>query len=153
MPKRLQTTSKKLLLWLIPLVSLGLSGFHLLRKVRKPNKFDLLDNTKFSSLKPFVIAQSKVESANYTSDLFKRANNAFGMKNANFRSQLGKSVPGTDYRYYNSLEDSIKDFVLYLDYVNFPIVSDVNSYVRNLKERNYFESDQTDYINALKSWL
>jgi hypothetical protein len=75
------------------------------------------------------------------------------MKNAFKRTQLGFPVLDTDFRGYDSLNESIQDFVLWLKFTNFPIVSDVNTYVRRLKERSYFEEDQTDYINALNSWL
>lgn len=75
------------------------------------------------------------------------------MKNAFKRDQLGYPVTGTSYRYYSSLKESIEDFILWLKYTNFPTVTDVNTYVRELKKRNYFESSQTDYIKALNSWL
>lgn len=149
-----QRTYKKLLPWLVVPLAIGLFGFR--RKyltTTKANSFDFLNNTEYAPLQKFIIAQSKVESANYSSDLFKRSNNAFGMKNATQRGQLGYSVAGTDYRYYNSLSESINDFVLWLNYTNFPIVTDVNSYARALKDRGYFESSQADYIKALNSWL
>ena len=159
MLKRSSTTRRKLSLLLVPLLSLGLIGAVLRRKKSSPNKlaavkaFDVLDRTPYNLMKPLIIAQSKVESANYTSDLFLRSNNAFGMKNAVARTQLGKPEPGTDYRKYSSLDESINDFVLYLNAVNFPTVFDVNTYVRELKKRNYFESSQSDYINAMNSWI
>ena len=151
----LQRTFKKSLPWLVLLLSSGLFGFRLLRKktTLKANSFDLINGSKYFVLKPFIIAQSKVESANYSSNLFERSNNAFGMKNANQRSQLGYAVAGDSYRHYDSLEQSIQDFILWLDYTKFPLVNDVNSYARALKDRNYFESSQSDYINALNSWI
>jgi len=104
-------------------------------------------------MRPLIVAQSKVESGNYSSDLFLRANNAFGMKNASRREQLGEKETGTDYRKYSSLSESIQDFILYLNAVKFPTVFDVNSYVRELKKRGYFESSQSDYIKAMNSWM
>jgi len=104
-------------------------------------------------MKSLIVAQSKVESANYSSDLFLRSNNAFGMKNASRREQLGEPESGTDYRKYKNLSESIQDFVLYLKAVNFPTVFDVNTYVRELKKRGYFESSQSDYIKAMESWM
>jgi len=76
------------------------------------------------------------------------------MKNAIVRPQLGKEVPGDPYRHYSSLQQSIEDFLLWLDYNNFPtIVPDAFTYARRLKEKNYFESSQSDYAKALNSWL
>lgn len=101
----------------------------------------------------FIFAQSQVESANFTSNLFKSQNNAFGMKNAKIRFTTGFPVEGTDFAGYTDLNSSIEDFTIWLDYTSFPIVGDVNTYVRRLKERGYFEEDQRDYINAMNSWL
>lgn len=102
---------------------------------------------------PFIFAQSQLESANFTSNLFRSQNNAFGMKNAFQRNQLGEPKAGTEFRAYSSLDESIKDFILWLDFTSFPVVSDVNTYVRRLKERSYFEEPQSEYITALKTWL
>ena len=151
MPKRSSTMDRRLLTWLVPLLTIGLSGYTLLRRSRtsKTTAFDLVNRTKYKQLKPLIIAQSKLESANYTSDLFQRSNNAFGMKNATIRKQLGFSVPGDPYRHYSSL-----GFLLWLDYNNFPtIVPDAFTYARRLKELNYYESPQVDYARALNSWL
>lgn len=141
--------------WFLVLSTIGLSGFLLLRKrSTRANSFDILDQSRYKDLKKYIIAQSKVESANYTSDLFKRSNNAFGMKNATSRYQLGFQVPSDQYRHYNSLLDSIQDFEFYLDYVGFPSsVPGIEAYAGNLKRLNYFESDLEDYTRALKSWL
>jgi hypothetical protein len=155
MQKPLFRTRQKSLIYLLPLLTIGLSGFLLLRKKKSTNSlFDYLDKTKFSSLKKYIIAQSKVESANYNSALFLRSNNPFGMKNASKRNQLGFAVSGDPYRHYNSVLEAIQDFTLYLDYVGFPLsVNSPEQYAGNLKRRGYFESDVNDYSNALKSWL
>lgn len=148
---------QKRLTWLLPLLTLGLSGAILLR--RRPGSsrtaaFNLIDQTKWKPIKKYIIAQSKVESANYTSDLFNRSNNAFGMKNAKSRDQLGFSVPGDQYRNYSSLNESVEDFIYYLNYVKFPsMVYSPEEYARKLKDLGYYESNQVDYANALKSWL
>lgn len=109
--------------------------------------------TKYKNLQKLIIAQSKVESANYTSDLYKRSNNAFGMKNAYLRPQIGFKVFNDPYRHYDSLDESIKDFLLYLNYFNFPTSLTASEYVSTLKDFGYFESSESDYLKALKSWL
>lgn len=160
MQKQSLITSRNALIWLVPLSIIGLSGYRLLRSKATnksriyPNEFDVLDTTEFAPIKDLVIAQSKVESANYTSALYKRAFNAFGMKNATKRKQLGYHVTGDPYRHYVNLDQSIRDFLLYLDYVNFPSnVSGPLEYAKELKRRGYFESDLSDYVKAIQSWL
>jgi hypothetical protein len=55
---------------------------------------------------------------------------------------------------YLSPTDSAKDFILYLTYVNFPVmVGSAESYVHELKRRNYFEISESEYLTRLKSWL
>lgn len=76
------------------------------------------------------------------------------MKNAGRREQLGRAVRGTDFRYYDSLEESVKDFVLYLDYTNFPsYVPGPVEFVQELKDREYFEESFEYYFNLFKSVL
>ncbi len=112
-----------------------------------------LRGSSYFPMKRFIIAQSKVETANYTSPLYKRNSNLFGMKNAIFRRQLGDRVEGDDYRKYADGEESVFDLILYFDYTVFPIVLDSTSYVMELKRRGYFTSDENDYLKALNSWL
>lgn len=154
--KRLLIMRQNALTWLLPPLILGLSGFILLkkRKLKIDSDFSYIENTEYSGLKNLIIAQSKVESAGYTSALFLRSNNAFGMKNASIRDQLGYMVIGDPYRHYSSLSESIKDFVLWLRFVGFPAKNQtVEEYAGNLKRLNYYESPKGDYIKALKSWL
>lgn len=154
--KRSLITHQNALIWLLPLSIIGLGGFFLLKKRNRliETDFDYIDNTEYSGLKNLIIAQSKVESAGYTSALFLRSNNAFGMKNANVRNQLGWLVVGDPYRHYESLSESIKDFVLWLRFVGFPSSrQSVEQYAGNLKRLGYYEASQIDYVKALKSWL
>ena len=146
---------RKLSISLQALSIIGLLGSVLyLVKKNRANPFNIFDSTKFAGLKKFIIAQSKVESGNYTSPLFLRSNNAFGMKNAEFRQQLGYRVPGDQYRHYNSLLESIQDFELYLNSVNFPPgINSPEAYAGQLKRLGYFEAPLNDYTQALKSWI
>jgi uncharacterized FlgJ-related protein len=146
---------QKSLIYLLPLLTIGLSGWVLFRRKKSlSNSFDYLNKSRYSGLKKYIIAQSKLESANYKSALFLRSNNPFGMKNASKRVQLGYPVPGDPYRHYNNLLEAIQDFELYLDYVRFPeVVNSPEMYAGNLKRLNYFESDLKDYVTGLKSWL
>jgi hypothetical protein len=77
----------------------------------------------------------------------------FGMKNAIKRQQLGSPGAGS-FRYYASPEDSVKDYLIYLDFVGFPDqVDSPEMFVNELKKRNYFEESESFYLQGLKSWL
>ncbi len=116
--------------------------------------FHLTKLGDYEALRPYVIAQSKHETNNYRSNVFDKYNNLFGMKNASFRMQYGKNVDSTDYRVYVSSAQSIKDLLLYFDYVGFPkSVQSVDQYVQELKHRDYFEDDFFNYRNGLLRFL
>lgn len=143
-------------IWLVLLSTIGLSGFLLLKRKSKNSisSFDYWDFSPYKELKKYILAQARVESANFTSPLYKRSFNAFGMKNATIRYQLGFNVPGDPYRHYTSLLESIQDFEAYLKSQGYPvIVPDVEAYAGNLKRLGYFEAPLGDYVTALKSWL
>jgi len=115
-----------------------------------------LRHSDYETLTPYVIAQAQLESANFTSDLFKRSNNMFGMKNATSRNQLGhiSAMPGDDYRVYDSPRQSIEDFLLYLYAVGFPnSVESSFDYANSLKARDYYGISSQEYTVGLNSWL
>jgi hypothetical protein len=110
--------------------------------------------SKYRYLYPYVIAQAKFETANFTSDLFKRANNAFGMRIPFVRNS--KNV-GSDngYSVYNSQGQCLSDFFLYLDAVNINDFkpSTIEGYTFFLKEKGYFDASLAGYTNGLKSYM
>ena len=151
---------KKLSYYPVILSAIGLSGIllYLLARNRNPSKIirSVLKNSDFEELTPFVIAQARLESANFTSDLFKRSNNLFGMKNAITRNQLGhrSAIPGDNYRSYDSSRQSVEDFLLYLYAVRFPgSVADAFDYAQELKDRGYYGVSSQEYSSGLNSWL
>jgi flagellum-specific peptidoglycan hydrolase FlgJ len=106
------------------------------------------------SLTRYIIAQSKHETANFTSDVFKRANNAFGMKNPHIRNSVGFVVEGDSYRHYSSFAESVKDLLLWMEFTNFPQrVDGVFDYVSALNQRGYFEDSLENYLEGVKRWL
>ena len=109
--------------------------------------------SKYRRYAGWIEAQARHESNNYQSDVFIRSNNPFGMKNAYKRKQLGKQVEGDPYRHYESIGEAIRDYLLYLDFVNFPRnITTIDSFAMALKDRGYFEDNETNYINGLKFW-
>jgi len=116
--------------------------------------------TKYKSLTPYILAQAKLESANFQSSIYQKINNPFGMTSPSKRPSVGyrsdvyeknSTVPMQGYR--NDTQ-AIKDLLLWMDYTKFPsVVSGADEYARELKKRGYYTSSESDYAKALKSWL
>src|ERR1041385_5438982 len=86
----------------------------------------------------YIIAQAKVESANFTSNVYLTDNNMFGMKqNSRPYDTPGLVAPdGGRYAHYKNDFDSIRDFVAYLAQTNFPTtVPGVEQYALEMKTR------------------
>ena len=119
----------------------------ILRENNKFNEDKLKDyinslNIKFPHI---VIAQSKLESNNYTSTIFKANNNLFGMKEARIRPTTNK---GTNLGH--AVFDNWKDSVL--DYAFFQA-----AYMKEIKtEDEYYKylganyAEDTNYVKKVK---
>lgn len=59
-----------------------------------------------------IIAQARLESANFTSAIFREGNNIFGMKEAKSRLTLAKGTH-RNHAYYDSWQESLQDRALY----------------------------------------
>lgn len=96
------------------------------------------------TLAAFATAQSAHETAGFTSRVLNDYNNLFGMKTADL----------SDYQHYNGWQDSCNAFVKwYTSHRNkifsLPLViNDLKGYVHFLKNQNYFEADETEYLNG-----
>lgn len=121
------------------------------RKKSEEDIFSPLDGTKYQSMKPLIEAQAKHETGKYTSRAFIENNNLFGMKNAYKRQQLGINKRGDQYRLYSDPTESVKDLLLYFDYVNFPVVTDAATYAKELKNRSYYEDSIRNYYEGLRA--
>jgi len=153
---------KGLKLWaiiglLIALLSLALA-------FRSRNPYALIKSTKYKNLYPYIIAQAKHESGNFTSRVYRENNNPFGFKEARGRVQVGKrglEAPErtkeglkTYYWHYPSEKEAVKDLLTYFDKVGFPeAVNDVTEYASELKARGYFTAPISEYINGLKRFV
>lgn len=94
----------------------------------------------------FITAQAGHETGGFTSVIFKENNNCFGMKFPSIRKTF---ATGTQYGHatFASLTDCIKDFLLYYKFVKLlDTYSGIDTYIKALKERNYFEADLNQYI-------
>lgn len=117
--------------------------------------------TKYRKLLPYVEAQAKFETDNFTSKVYRTENNMFGMKHPVNRPAIGVagglgdtgSARGVMQRYKNTL-DSLRDLFLWMDYTKFPVeVGGVEQYVSEMQSRGYFTVPWDVYVNGLKSYL
>ena len=100
-------------------------------------------NIKF----PYIaIAQAKIESANYTSRIFRENNNLFGMKEARVRIHTAQ---GTQYShaYYNTWRESLYDYAFY----QCRYLSGINTEEEYLRYLGKSYAESPNYISALKS--
>jgi len=106
----------------------------------------------------YITAQAMHETGVFTSPLFLKYNNAFGMKQPTQRKTTSKGISESGYATYNSVADSIKDLDLYFQAKDYPQTFDnAESYVDFLKSKGYFEATLSGYkkavlrhLNALK---
>ena len=111
-----------------------------------------------------LAAVARHESANYSSPLFLNHKNFFGMKAA--QKQLKPGAPGRPelqdyvapgemgYAGFNRAANSVRDMVLYLDYVGAPMHFDsAGALVTFMKSKGYFEAPLSEYINGVERAL
>lgn len=89
-------------------------------------------------------AQSKLESGNFTSTIFKENNNLFGMKHPQRRETTSIGTH-RNHAKYHSWQDSVKDYALWQEYYK-SHGYDINDYDIFLKKFN----SHHDYINKVK---
>lgn len=92
-----------------------------------------------------LLAQAKIESGTYTSNVFKAANNLYGMKtvNSRFHCQTGRY---NSYGHYDSWKLSVIDRILWDLFIFDSIKPDRDQYLRAL--RNYAEAQ--NYIETIE---
>jgi len=101
-----------------------------------------------------LVAQAVHETGNFNSRLFKQENNAFGMKVPSIRKTLNVNPNQGQFSTFLSVEDSVKDMLLYLDHFKIPLnINDPFIYAKILKDKNYFEDDIETYFKGLVNAL
>jgi flagellum-specific peptidoglycan hydrolase FlgJ len=105
------------------------------------------------------IAQAKLESGNFKNNLTRNHNNIFSMRHPSRRpttsiGPLASAEKRSGYASYESIEQATTDFILYLEYCNYPdTIKSVESHVKLLKQKGYFESSTKSYTKAIKRLL
>jgi len=112
----------------------------------------------------FVVGQARHETANYTSNVFKRTNNLFGMKFVNQPLAITdnkKSPEGDYYARYRSPKDSVDDAVGRLFNITMKGVTPTQlknaktpeEYSNLQKKRGYYGDNVIIYIKGIKNAL
>lgn len=112
--------------------------------------------TRYRRLLPYLVAQSKLETDNYTSRVYQVDNNLFGMKvnSRPFETPGLMSPEGNRYAHYERDFDSVRDMVGWLEQTNFPaVVDDAGNYARELKTRGFYGPAAEQYALNLNYWL
>jgi len=127
-----------------------------LRKESPSNQ--ILTILKKQGLEPgfarLLAAQAIHETGNFKSRLFLQQNNAFGMKIPGLRNTLNVAPLGDGFATFLSLEDSVKDMLLYLDHFKIPMgIEDPFLYAQILKDKNYYEDSVETYFKGLVNGL
>lgn len=113
----------------------------------------LLENGVSLERAKLILAQALHESGNFASPVFKRTNNPFGMKHPVQRNTLSIGPDKVGYATFNSLEDAVRDYLLYAKARLMPDeFSNVQTFVSWLKSKGYFEDNLTTYMTAVTKW-
>lgn len=114
--------------------------------------YQILISSGFDKLTAeYITAQAAHETGNFTSELFNKHNNAFGFKY--YEHQNLKVVPiqakeGV-FASYQSIKDSVSDYIANYKYWNYEHKTELINFVKQLKEKNYFEADEESYFNGI----
>lgn len=147
------------LLLFLPLVWLFMKKSKIMNPQTKMNSINETGLKVFELLKAegfkegtakFITAQAAHETGNFTSKIFKQNNNLFGMKLPKKRKT---TATGEKYGHatYESIQDSVKDYSLYYKNMGYmAIYPTIDTFIKALVKRNYFEALETEYKNGLK---
>ena len=104
------------------------------------------------SLAKMIVAQSRHETGNYSSNLFKTYNNPWGMMHPLKRQTASAGANPSGFATYENLDDAARDYVYYLQALGYNnSYLDVRSFVSELKKKGYFEDNLTSYMSSVNS--
>lgn len=114
--------------------------------------FHLLIEQGFNvDMAKYITAQAAHESANFSSKVFKRNKNCFGMRDAIYRRETNLGDFDRDgYANYADIEQCVQDYRLY--FLNQSFHTNYNTlkeFVLALKENGYFEASLEEYLNGV----
>lgn len=107
-----------------------------------------------------IVAQARHETGDFVSPLFTNHNNVYGMQHpgrGKLTTSLGPlaTAEGRPNKYasYSTVEASVLDLMLWLQYHNTPKITTADAYCKYLKQHRYFEAPLVVYQNSLKHYL
>jgi uncharacterized FlgJ-related protein len=93
-----------------------------------------------------VLAQARLESGNFTSDIFKENHNLFGMKVAEKRPTSAIGI-NRGHAQYNNWKESVVDYALFQSYIIAKLPKNNRSEYRNYIQKFY--SETSDYLTRI----
>jgi len=114
-----------------------------------------------AALSALIVAQARHETADFTSNVFRRCNNAFGYKAVAGAEKCTLSPENDFYKYYPSLSDSVREVVGWIrrrqQEGRFPAdlatVRTPAQYAELLKNSGYYGAPVTEYRAGLTRFL
>jgi uncharacterized FlgJ-related protein len=121
-----------------------------LREYNEFSEAKLIDKIKSLNFRypHIILAQAKLESGHFTSNMFLKNNNIFGMKEANSRAHLARGTRN-NHALYDSWQDSVVDYALYYSTYLYDIRTE-GEYFEYLRQ-NYAEDQK--YVQRLKELI
>lgn len=124
-------------------------------KNRFPDKWAIIQRElkEYNGLSEYVFAQSMLESAQYSSNVYNNTFNPFGMGVPTKRTSI-RIGEYNNFSKYDSFEQAIQDFREYLIYFNYPTsVKDITEYNNILVLKKYYTASPLTYLKGLKAFF
>jgi len=105
------------------------------------------------------MAVAKMETAGFTSELYRKALNPWGMKQAKIRPNHQSGVwvgsGSTNWARYASIDDAMLDVVAWCNYTKFPKGNlSLESHVNEMGARGYYGTESySSYLSKVRAWL
>jgi flagellum-specific peptidoglycan hydrolase FlgJ len=99
----------------------------------------------------WVTAQAAHETANFTSFIYRKNNNAFGMKFGPVHPHSAKEQNG--YAYYERVPDSVAAYRDLFKSWGLVTLATVDSFVKLLRDQKYFDAPYAEYLAGVKYYL
>ena len=141
------------LAWLLGGLVILLVGFQTLTKKNPRRTIErIIKRSKYKDYLPYILAQSKLETGNFTSRLALDEKNLFGMgvpsKRKSLRIGQYLAPNGERFSVYRNWSDSVNDYLLYLEEFNFPTnLNSCKSFAEKLKSQGY--ATDRDYVSKI----
>jgi len=103
-------------------------------------------------MQSIAVGVARLETDNYGSDIYYENNNLFGMKFPLQRETLSIGEKN-GYANFEGIADSVEDYILYLQYFQYPMEASPETYVDYACDKGYFTSDKETYLENLKYFI